>query len=109
MHVYNYQAVALDRLAWIFHHMLSPNGTENTQKNGRAGFERTGGVPPNPFTITHEHHSGDGCLSKDNGAHHKPRVIPNLFTVCGNELTVLRWPPQPQGLSPVGLLCGVAD
>lgn len=41
MHVYNYEAMALDRLAWIFHHILHTNiwsQTENTEKTGQASL-----------------------------------------------------------------------
>lgn len=41
MHGYNYEAMALDRLAWIFHHILRTNiwsQTETPEKTGQAGL-----------------------------------------------------------------------
>lgn len=42
LHVYNYEdAMALDRLAWIFHHILRTNiwsQSENTEKTGQASL-----------------------------------------------------------------------
>lgn len=52
------------------------------------------------FMTTHEHHFG--FLSQDNGCIPQTRIIPNLFTGCSNEFTVLSWSPQSLDLRPLG-------